>query len=225
MTKASLSALDQGHGLIDNITDQHYAAFNRGEPIRDVVCIAVLRPTGIASRVTKDGRHNVVQYTVSKIEVITDPNQANDLRYSIQALYEARTTPGREHALPLGLPGFDDEEKRKALIERIEDWAEENGLTGAELDTEWRNHFGIGAGEENSWGDRGVPSEYGRSPLTWLLEFALDKGAVDQEKKDEAPPVVFSNGQDASEETDPAAAADEAAGTDDEDDDSEAGAE
>jgi hypothetical protein len=186
MTAAKLkTAPSEGHGLTDKITDVHWAAASKGEKPEDVVCVVVLRRSGIGQQETAQGMHRTVQYEAVRLEPVTDVDQIGELRYLAQALYEARTSNGQQRHLPLGIPGQGHEERRVALIERIEAWADDNDITGAELEAKWRAEFGIGDGQEYSYGDRGVPADYRKSEVAWLLQFALSVGAMaDQQAVD-----------------------------------------
>lgn len=166
----------EGHGLTDRITDPLYAALVTGKPTQRILAIVELEAVGTGQRKTKQGTHRNVVFEHSRVEIVTDPNMANELRYVSQALYEARTSTGEQRALPLGLGG--DREKQLALIERIEDWSKEAGLTGGELEAQWRDTFGIGPDQDWSMGDTGIPGDYRKAGYVYLFEFAGKVGAI-----------------------------------------------
>lgn len=177
MTTAKfLTAPAKGHGLTEKITDPMYRALTRNESPGEIVAIVVLRPKSFGATDTADGRHQHLSFEAAKVEPVLDVNQANELRYLLQALYEQRTSRGEQKTLPLGLGG--DREKQLALIERIEDWSGERGMTGGELDALWRETFGIGPDQDWSLGDTGIPGDYRKAGYPFLLEFAGKVGAV-----------------------------------------------
>lgn len=179
MTSARLlSSPSEGHGLTDKITDPTYSALVKGEPAGTIVAIAVLKPVGAGQRETAQGLHRHVAYEAIKLEPVGDSNQESELRYLVQALYEQRTSTGEQRSLPLGIPGQADEERRKALLERIDDHADDQGWTGAQLEEKWREHFGFTEGSEFSYGDRGVLGDYHKAAWAHLLEFAGAIGAM-----------------------------------------------
>lgn len=192
----------EGHGLTDRITDPTYHALVTGQKTETIVAVVVLEAVGTGQRKTKQGTHRHVQYEAVRLEPVGDANQANELRYLVQALYEQRTSTGEQKTLPLALGG--DREKQLALIERIEDWSASEGLTGGELDARWREEFGIGPDQDWSLGDHGIPGDYRKAGYPFLLEFAGKVGAVstgdkaaaddadlDDEDDDEDPDLSF----------------------------------
>jgi len=186
MTEAKLvTSPAQGHGLTSRITDTHFAAAAAGKPVPHIVGLCILKQVGFGESDTASGKHRTVKYEAIKLEPLLDAEQAANARLMIQAAYEARTSSGDQGVLPLSFPGQMDEENRKALMERIETWAEANDITGAELEERWRSYWSIGAGEEYSFGDRGVPAEYRKSPAAWLGEFAFECGAIKESHDDE----------------------------------------
>jgi hypothetical protein len=197
MTDAKLkTAPSQGHGLVDRITDVHFASASKGEKPEDLVCVVVLRRSGIGQQETANGMHRSVQYEAVRLEPVLDPNQAGELRYLGQALWEQRHSNGQQKMLPLGIPGQANEERRVALLERIDDWAEEESLSGGQLEAKWREHFGIGDGQDFSYGDRGVPGDYRKSEVAWLMQFALTVGALgnDEPSADLVEAVIEGSG-------------------------------
>jgi L-fucose mutarotase/ribose pyranase (RbsD/FucU family) len=176
MTKASvLGTLAEGHGLDDKMVDTHYAAREKHQQVAAFPAVVLLRPVEHLARDTAKGQHRQVKYEIVMLEPEHDPDEVGRLRYRLQNLYDARNG---SHApmLPLDFPGQANEEKRLATIEVIEAWADEEGVSVPDGVGElWREYWGIGAGEENSWGDRGVPANYKVSALAWLLEFAWEK--------------------------------------------------
>jgi hypothetical protein len=179
--------LGEGHGLVDSIIDQHYAARQRGEPTGEVVAYCVLKPVGSSEGDTAKGTHHTVVYEITRFEPVLDPGPASQVRFAMHAAYKARTSPNSRQ-LPLAMPGMDEEEKRVATIDSINDRASELGWTTQDITDQWHRHFGIGAGEEHSWGDRGVPAEWLSSPQTWLFEFLLALEEIpDPKPVDEGP--------------------------------------
>lgn len=179
----------QGHGLTDRITDPHYTAYSKDEPVQMIPALVLLKVHGNGGNDTAQGKHRFVKYEVVKLEPFLDSNERTDAMWRIQALYEARTSTGSQRPLPLGLEG---EERRVALMERIEDWAKDREIAGADLEGKWREYWAIGPDKDWSFGDAGVPGDYRRASVQHLLEFALELGA---EKPDEdgSPPVVLSD--------------------------------
>lgn len=171
MTKAKLVTNPaEGHGLTQRITDPHFSALTKGEPIGLIPALVLLKPHGYGGNVTANGEHRHVSYEVAKLEPILEPGDRTDAMWKVQALYEARTSTGSQRPLPIGLAG---EERRLFLIERIEDWAARNEITGGELEQQWREHYGIGTGDELY----GIPGDYGKAAVNHLLQFALEVGA------------------------------------------------
>ena len=173
MTSAKLvTSPAEGHGLTDTITRRHFTAYVKGEPFEYFPALAMFKGHGQTSRDTAQGRHEAVQYEAVKIEPFSDPADRDDAMWKIQALYEARTSTGSQRVLPLGLP---NEERRLALLERIEDWADKAGLTGAELEQKWRDHYAIGDDPEANY--FGLPGDYRLGSVQYLLQFAIEIGA------------------------------------------------
>lgn len=180
MTTAKLlTAIGEGHGLTQKITDPIWNAKAAGKPAGDIVVIAILKPTTIGQSDTKNGLHRSVSFEAQRLEPVGDTNQANELRWLLQALYEDRTSTGEQRTLPISLGS--DEERRKAVMERIEDWADEQGKTGGELEQAWREQFGIGPDQDWSYGDSGVPGDYRKASLAHLLSFGYESGALKTE--------------------------------------------
>lgn len=175
----------EGHGMTDRITDLHYSAYSKGEPIEVVPAMVLLKVCGNGGHDTANGRVNTVRYEITRLEPITEPNDRTDALWQIQALYEARTSTGSQRPLPLGLP---NEERRQFLMERIEDWAKDNEINGTDLEAMWRAEFGIG---DVDGADYGTPADYRHASVQKLLQFALECGA-EKTKDDDAPPAVFS---------------------------------
>lgn len=172
----------EGHGLTDTITSRHFAAYVKGERTDLVPAMVLLKVHGQTSRDTAQGRHSSVQYELVKCEPILDPSDRDNAMWQIQSLYEARTSTGAQRPLPLLLP---NEERKQALLERIDDWATENDLTGGDLEARWRTEFGIGPDEEWSYGDGGVPSDYRKASVAYLLQFAIEVGAEPRPEGDD----------------------------------------
>jgi len=165
-----------GHGLVDSVTNPIYNALVNGKPTGDIVAIVILKPSGWGGSQTAKARHQHVNFEVSRLEPVYDSNQANELRWLLQGLYEQRTSTGEQRTLPLGLGS--DAEKCAAVMERLEDWAEETGKTGADLEQMWRENFGIGPDKDWSYGDSGVPGDYRKASLAHLLSFGYEVGAI-----------------------------------------------
>jgi hypothetical protein len=186
MTQAKIATNPaDGHGLVTRLTEPLYTSLSRGEPVNQIVAIVVLDPVGSGQRKTAKGNHRHVMFEVAKLEPILDASQAGELRYTLQALYEHRTSTGEQRMLPIAFPGQKEKEKQRALMERIDEWATDKKLTGGELADLWRSNFGIGPGEEYSYGDRGVPGDYTKSPSCWLSEFAWTQGIIGDDEHDE----------------------------------------
>jgi hypothetical protein len=174
MTSARLqSAPADGHGLTDKITDPLYHALATDQPTRPLVAVVVLDPVEHGGRKTAKGKHRLVKFEVTHLEPVHDVNQANELRYFIQSLYEARTSTGQQR--PLFALGRDDE-NRLGVMEKLEDWAADEGHTGADLEQMWREHFGIGS--DADWNEGSVPGDYRKASLAHLLSFGYESGAL-----------------------------------------------
>jgi hypothetical protein len=206
MTTAKLvQAPAEGHGVTDTITDALYQALVGGKPTRPIIGLVLLEPIGTSQRKTAQGLHRSVTFEAVKLEPVHDSNQAGELMWLLQALYEQRTSTGEQRALPLGIPGIEVEEKRQESMERIEAWSAEQEMTGGDLDTAWREHFGIGPDQDFSNGDTGVPGDYRKAGLQQLLEFRF--AHVDE------PVTADGEGDDlAGEDDEPKAGKDAAAG-------------
>lgn len=177
MTTAKLvTSPAEGHGLTSKITDPLYSALANKRPTSPIVAVVVLKPVGLGQRETKGGSHQHVVFEATHLEPVADANQANELRYLVQALYEQRTSTGEQRTLPLGLGG--DEERRQALMERMEDWSAEQGLTSSELEAKWRETFGAGSDDDWSWGDQGVPGDYRKASVAHLTSFCYSVGVL-----------------------------------------------
>lgn len=174
-----------GHGLTETITSKHFAAYTRGERTDLLPALVLLKVHGQTSRDTANGRHSSVQYEVVKLEPVTDPDDRDDAMWTIQSLYEARTSTGEQRPLPLGLA---NEERRQALMERIEKWSADTGLTGVELEQRWRESFGIDPDDPDG-NIAGVPGDYRKASVSSLLQFAIEVGAepkaADQDDEDD----------------------------------------
>lgn len=170
MTQAKIAPSPaEGHGLTERITQPHYSAYTKGEPIDMVPALVLLKVSGHGGHDTANGRVNTVKYELAKVEPFLEAGDRENALWQIQSMYEARTSTGAQRPLPLGLP---NEERRQFLMERMEAWADERGITGAELDARWREEFGIGPDEDWSYGDSGVPADYRRASVAHLLQFA-----------------------------------------------------
>lgn len=179
MTQAKLATNPaEGHGLTSKLTDPTYSAMANGKPTESVVALVILKPVGLGQRETAKGRHQHVQFEATRLEPVLDVNQANELRYLIQKLYEGRTSTGQQTTIDVYGLG-QNEERRHELIETIEDWSAREGMTGGALEARWRAEFGIGDGEEWSLGDQGVPGDYRKASVQFLLQFGLTVGAID----------------------------------------------
>jgi hypothetical protein len=184
----------EGHGLTSKLTDRLYHELANGRKVGSIIAVVELKPVGLGQRETAKGRHQHVAFEAAHLEPVADANQANDLRYLLQALYEARTSTGEQRALPLGLGG--DEERRQALMERMEDWAKDQGMSGAQLEARWRENFGADTDADWSWGDQGVPGDYRKATVAHLTSFCYSQGVLsldeplpheDREDDDEEP--------------------------------------
>lgn len=182
-TARLLTAPGEGHGLTDKQTNELYKALVDGKPTAPIVAVVLLEPVGTSQRKTAQGLHRSVTFEATRLEPVHDANQSGELRYLIQALYEQRTSTGQQRSLPLGLGA--DEEKRHALLERIEDWSNEEGMTGVELEKAWRAHFGIDPDKDFSYGDHGVPGDYHKAGVQQLLEFALHNDLLDRREPEQ----------------------------------------
>lgn len=178
-----LGAPSEGHGLVSKHTDKHYRQLTEGQEPQKIVAVVVFEAVGTSQRKTARGLHRTVVYEAVRLEPVTDAHQATELQYLAQNLYEQRTSNAEPRYLPLGFSDMSTEEKRRRTIETIEDWAEEAGHTGGELEAMWRDHFGIAEGSEYSYGDQGVPGDYRKSSLNYLLEFGYAVEALSREKK------------------------------------------
>lgn len=174
----------EGHGLTDRVTDAHYTAYSKGEPIEVVPALVLLKVCGNGGHDTANGRVNTVRYEITRLEPFANEDRTDAL-WQIQAMYEARTSTGSQRPLPLGLP---NEERRQFLMERIEDWAKDNDVNGSDLEAMWRAEFGIG---DVDGADYGTPADYRHASVQKLLQFALECGA-EKEKGDDNPPAVMS---------------------------------
>lgn len=177
MTTAAklLTAIAEGHGL-SQITDSIWSAKVAGKPAGDVLALVILKPTTIGQSDTKQGTHRSVSFEAARLEPVLDSNQSSELRWLLQKLYEQRTSTGEQQTLHLGIGT--EEERRAEVMERLEDWAETEGRTGAELEQLWREHFGIGPDSEWSFGDSGVPGDYRKASFAHLLSFGYEVGAM-----------------------------------------------
>lgn len=187
MTQAKLApSPSDGHGLTDRITGPHYSAYSKGESIEYIPALVLLKVAGHGGHDTANGRVNTVKYEAVRLEPILEPSDHDDMLWKIQALYEARTSTGSQRPLPIGLAG---EERRLALIERIEEWATHEDLSGGELEQMWRDHFGIGEDPEANL--YGIPGQYEKASVAHLLQFAIETGAEkgDQDVDDDTLPT------------------------------------
>lgn len=173
MTTAKIvPAPAEGHGLIDGIASKHFAAYSKGEPIGLIPAMVLLKVHGQTARDTAHGRHRSVQYELVKLEPIIEPGDREDAMWKIQSLYENRTSTGEQRALPIGLA---TEERRQLLMERIEEWSKQQDpeLTGGQLERKWRDHFGVGNGDQLYE----IPGDYRKAGVQHLLQFAIEIGA------------------------------------------------
>lgn len=176
MTLARIkSAPADGHGLTDKIVDPHYHALATEQPTKPIVAIVILDPVENGGRKTAKGKHRVVRYEATHLEPVLDANQANELRWLIQALYEARTSTGTQRPIP-GLGN--DKENCLDVMERLEAWATGKGMTGADLERLWRDRHGMGPDDDRSYGDQGVPGDYRKASFAQLLAFGYDVEAL-----------------------------------------------
>lgn len=184
MTAARLlTAPSEGHGLTNGQTDQLYQQLVDGKPTRPILALVLLDPVATAQRKTAKGLHRSVTFEAARVEPVLDSNQAGELMWLLQKLYEQRTSTGEQRTLPLGGIGGDVEEKRQAAMERMEDWADEQGLIADDLEAKWRQHFGIDPDKDFSYGDHGVPGDYRNAGLQQLLEFMFQH--VDRQDADD----------------------------------------
>lgn len=185
MTQAKLvTSPAQGHGITDKHTNALYQALVDGKPTKPIIALVILEPVATAQRKTAQGLHRTVTFEAARLEPVLDANQAGELMYLTQALYEQRTSTGAHRPLPLGIPGLEIEEKRQAVMERLEEWAAEAGMTGGEFEAAWREHFGIGD-LDYSAGDHGVPGDYRKAGVQQLLEFGFAHDALDTPEDEE----------------------------------------
>lgn len=166
----------ESHGLTDRILDPHFDALAKGQPVGLVPALVLLKPHAYGGNITTRGTQRHVKYEIARCEPITDPGDRENAMWQVQALYEARTSTGSQRPLPLGMP---TEERRQALMERIEDRSKELGLTGGELEQRWRTHFGFPADGEKTDHMFEIPGDYRKAGVTQLLEFAI---TIDAEK-------------------------------------------
>lgn len=196
-TRAKLStSLPQGHGIPD--TDAMYQALVDGKPVRPVLALVLLEPVATAQRKTAKGLHREVTCEAIRVESVLDSNQAGELMWLLQKLYEQRTSTGAQGTLPLGGIGGDIDERRHEQMERMEAWAAQEQLTGGELETRWRAHFGIDPDKDFSYGDHGVPGDYRKAGLQQLMEFVLQE--IDKPQSDEDDEEDGEDGSDLSDE-------------------------
>lgn len=182
MTQAKLAVSPaEGHGLIDAITQAHYAAYSKGEPIEYIPALVLLKVAGHGGHDTANGRVNTVKYEAVRLEPITEPGDRDDVMWKIQSLYESRTSTGEQRPLPLGLK---TEERRQSLMERLEDWADTHDVSGADLEQRFRDHFGVGTDPEANL--YGIPGDYRKASVAHLLQFAIEIGAEPQPDEDES---------------------------------------
>lgn len=201
-----------GHGL-GKIADQLYEPTALNEPTNPFYAIVQIQAHGTSSSQLKDGHGQTLKLLVTKCEPVLDPERSGEMAYLLQSLREERTSPDGQGLLPFAFPGQMDKEKATVLMERIETQWTRMGLTGAQGEDHWRQHYGIGDGQEYSYGDRGVPGNYHKSPVAWLSEYANTIGcfAVD-EPKDDGPltePIDFDEDSLAEPDDDPLAASSE----------------
>lgn len=186
MTQAKLvPSPAEGHGLTDRITDPLFAAYLKGDRTDLIPALVLLKVHGAGGNDTANGRHQFVRFEATRCEPIPVEDRTDAL-WQIQALYEARTSTGTQRPLPIGLP---NEERRQFLMERIEQWATDNGVSGADLEQQWRAEFGIG---DVDGADYGTPADYRHASVQKLLQFALECGA-EKQPEDDAPPAVLSD--------------------------------
>ena len=186
--------LKGGHGLT-KIASELYEPTALGEPTDAFPAIVMLRAHGASTKPIEDGHAQNVKLLITKCEPVIDPEQAGELMCLLQALREERTSVSGQRVLPIAFPGDKklDREKAAIWIERIEHQWDRLGWTGAEGEANWRSHFGIGPGEENSYGDRGVPGDYRIAAVAWLTQYAGSIGLLDDAtngSKDDAPATI-----------------------------------
>lgn len=179
MTVAKLTPTPpQGSGLVPMLVDEHYEDLVRGRPGRLVAARVLLQPTGTSQRVTSDGVHRTVTYTVVRLEPVREKNEADNVAWEISHSYETRTSAGGKQMSLLNSPA----EQRESLIEACFEWASENDVSQEELDARFTDHFG---GREHA------NAETVRAGgLVQLMEFARYIGAVKDPvvgKEDEDP--------------------------------------
>lgn len=215
MTSAKLvTSPAEGHGLTQRLTDTHFAMAVKGEPVPLLPAVVMLKQVGFDQKETAQGIHRSVRYEVVKLEPITDRNDATELQFMVEALHKQRTSPDGQGALPVSFPGQQAEEKRKAVIEAIEDHWEAVGKTGADGEQDWRDHFGVGSDPEANL--YGIPGDYRKASFAHLSQYAFAVGALGGgDDQGEVPPAVFSHGEDSlAEPDDDPLASDEGEGAD-----------
>lgn len=194
MTTAKLVTTPaQGHGLTQKITDQHFAMAVKGEPVPLLAGIVMLKQVGFDEKETAQGKHRSIRYEVLKLEPILDRNQGAELQFMLEALFKARTKPdGEQSKLPITFPGQQDDEKRAATMEAIEGYADDRDIPIADIEQQWRDHFGIGTDPEANL--YGIPGDYRKAAFAHLSEFAFAIGALGNnvDEQTEIPPAVFS---------------------------------
>ena len=162
----------QGSGLIPSLVDKHYRQLVNGEPGPHVVATCVLQPVGQSSRRTKDGIHTSVTYEVVRLEVIHDDHDAEQATWLLTRAHDQRHSGSAQQPLPFDSPA----ELREATLRAIREWADEEDLTAAEVDSRFVDYFG---GPEYA---SSATVEHGS--LVHLREFAYHCGAL---ADDDAP--------------------------------------
>lgn len=159
-TAAKLTALQKGHGLTGRLVNDAYTELAAGGKPEPIVVLAVLQPFKHSADI--DGERDVT-FKPTHVE----PVPADEVARYRELLEELQAD--RNGYLPLDFGTRPEDEQRKALIERIEAWADEHGLTGKDVDEKWRDLLGSG---DNAAGT------YEKGSAQHLLQFAHSVGAV-----------------------------------------------
>lgn len=180
----------KGHGL-GRITDGLYAQFTKGARTPLIPCLVLLEVDGTNIHKTNDGLQQSIRVQVVKVEPFTDQDDKDQAIWRLQKMFEQRTTSGEQTRIIM--PDDAVEEQAKAELEAIDLISAELGLTGGELEANWREYWAIGPDEERAFGNEGARRDYHKAAYQHLLEFRLHLVEVLDDKQGEKPPAVISD--------------------------------
>lgn len=177
MTDARLvSKTPEGSGLTHGMLDQLYERRHKGMPIDAIPVVGLLKVAGSGEHDTAKGATRHVKLEFLRLEPVKDPGEAEEIAWQITRAYERRTSPSGQSEFPVS---NSPAEKRRGLLEELNDWREANSLSEEELDKMWVAHFG---------GPEYAAAEHARDgSLVHLLEFVgyctTELGTPKPEKK------------------------------------------